>query len=170
MLSLLTHTKFVLGQTRILPLRISQSKAFIGDTLSFDIHVTSGGSSETLSVRVPVTQLGHWSKSGVVAIKASYFSPDAVPIGFITLPPTNPIPPLKAPSPPILALRSYIYQCGDVTSHASSARTDGAGVDIFKLPFWAESLPRQQRSWVILPSGRTPWVCCPMPSWSLVWE
>ena len=110
MLSLLTHTQFVPGQTRILPLRISQSKVFVGDTLSFDIHVTSGGSLETLSVRVPVTQLGHWSKSGVVAIKASYFSPDVAPIGFITLPPTDPIPPLKAPSSPILALRSYIYK------------------------------------------------------------
>jgi len=37
-------------------------------------------------------------------------------------------------------------------------QTDGAGVDVLKQPFWAESLPRQQRSWIIMPSGRTPWV------------
>ena len=39
-------------------------------------------------------------------------------------------------------------------------------MDIFNQPFWAESLPRQRRSWFILPSGRTPWVCCPMSSLS----
>lgn len=108
MFSLLTHSRFAPGQTRILPIRVSQSKAFLGDTLSLDIHVTSGGSSETLSVQVPVTQLGHWSGTGAVAIKASYFSSDITPIGFITLPPTDLISSLKA-SPPILALRSYIY-------------------------------------------------------------
>lgn len=106
MLSLLTHTRFAPGQTHILPIRISQSKAFDGDALSFEIQITSGDSSETLSVRVPVTQLGHWSGTGTVAIKASYFSPDTTPIGFIALPPTDSIAP-KAPSPPILALRSY---------------------------------------------------------------
>ena len=108
MLSLLTHIRFAPGQTRILPFRISQSKAFLGDTLSLDIRVASGGSSETLSVRVPVTQLGHWSGTGAAAIKASYFSSDTTPVGFITLPPKDSISPLKA-SPPILALRSYLY-------------------------------------------------------------
>lgn len=109
MLSLLTHTRFAPGQTRILPIRISQSKAFDGDALSLDVHVTSGGSSETISVRVPVTQLGHWSGTGAVAIKASYFSPDTAPIGFIALPPSDSIAPPKALSTPILALRSYIH-------------------------------------------------------------
>jgi hypothetical protein len=48
------------------------------------------------------------------------------------------------------------------------ARTDGAGVDIFKQSAWVEALPRQQRSWFILPSGRTPWACCFMPLLSLL--
>jgi hypothetical protein len=105
-LSLLTHTRLAPGQTRILPIRISQSEAFDGDALLFDIQITSGDFSETLSVRLPVTQLGHWSETVTVAIKASYFSPDTAPIGFIALPPTDSIAP-KTPSPPILALRSY---------------------------------------------------------------
>ena len=35
---------------------------------------------------------------------------------------------------------------------------DGAGVDILDLPFWRDTLPRQGRSWTIIPSGRTSWV------------
>ena len=112
MLSLLTRTRFAPGQTRVLPIRITQSKAFEGDALSFDVHLTSGGSSETLSVRVPITQLGHWSETGgAVAIKASYFSADIVPLGFVALPPADLNAPVKIPRPPILALRSYIYEC-----------------------------------------------------------
>lgn len=134
-LSLLTPTQFAPGQTRILPIRISQSKPFYGDTLSLYIFVDP---LWAVSIRVPVTQLGYGSGIGAAAIKASYFSPDTTPIGFIALPPTDSIGPLKVPTSPILALH-------------------GAGVDVLKQPFWAESLPRQQRSWIIMPSGRTPW-------------
>ncbi|KAN0124017.1 hypothetical protein V8E52_002507, partial [Russula decolorans] len=138
MLSLLTPTRFAPGQTRILPIRISQSKPFYGDALSLDVSIFSVGPSWAFSVRVSVTQLGSWSGTGAAAIRASYFSPDTTPIGFIALPPKNSIAPLKTPTSPILALH-------------------GAGVDVLKQPFWVESLPRQQRSWIIVPSGRTPW-------------
>ncbi|KAF8503727.1 hypothetical protein F5888DRAFT_1864250, partial [Russula emetica] len=137
-LSLLTPTRFAPGQTRILPIRISQSKPFYGDALSLDVIIVSVGLSWAFSVRIPVTQLGHWSGTGAAAIRASYFSLDTGPVGFIALPPTNSIALLKAPTSPILALH-------------------GAGVDVLKQPFWVESLPRQQRSWIIVPSGRTPW-------------
>lgn len=109
MLSLLTPTPFAPGQTRILPIRISQSKPFYGDTLSLDVFIASVDSLWALSVRVPVTQLGHWSRTGAAAIRASYSSPDTAPIGFVALPPTDSIAPLNAPSSPILALRLYIY-------------------------------------------------------------
>lgn len=36
--------------------------------------------------------------------------------------------------------------------------TDGAGVDIQSQSFWIDALPRQQHSWLVTPSGRTPWV------------
>ena len=48
--------------------------------------------------------------------------------------------------------------CSDAAFHMPLERTDGAGVDIFKLPFWVDAIPRQERSWVILPEGRSPWV------------
>ena len=106
MLSLLRPTRFAPGQTRIAPIRISQSKPFYGDTLSLDVSV---GPLGALSVRVPVTQLDYWSGTGATAIRASHFSPETTPIGFITLPPTDSIAPLKASTSPILALRLYIY-------------------------------------------------------------
>ena len=109
MLSLLTPTRFAPGQTRILPIRISQSKPFYGDTLSLYVTFVSYGPMLTFSVQVPVTQLSYWPEKGAVAIKASYFSPDTAPMGFIALPPTDPNTPLKSPTSPILALRLYIY-------------------------------------------------------------
>ena len=37
-------------------------------------------------------------------------------------------------------------------------RTDGAGVDVLKHAAWDCAPPRQTRSWVIAPTGRTEWV------------
>ncbi len=50
------------------------------------------------------------------------------------------------------------FSRSDAGSHMPLGRTDGAGVDIFKQPFWVDGIPRQERSWVILPEGRSPWV------------
>ncbi|KAI0306728.1 hypothetical protein B0F90DRAFT_1814573 [Multifurca ochricompacta] len=127
-LSLLSHARFAPGQARVVPIRISQSKPFDGDTLSFSLHATSDESSLTLPIQVPVLRLAHWSRTGTMAITASYFSTDTAPTGFIVLPPEHPNNPCKVPSPPILALH-------------------GAGVDIFKQHFWVEAIPRQKRSW-----------------------
>ncbi|KAI9446617.1 hypothetical protein H4582DRAFT_2069921 [Lactarius indigo] len=137
-LSLLGETRFVMGQTRALPIRIAQSRAFIGDTLSFDVHATSGGSSLVLPVQMHVFQLDSWSMADTTAIKATYFSSDTAPLGFVTLPPKNSNASHQIPGSPILALH-------------------GAGVDILKQSFWVDAMPRQERSWVILPEGRSPW-------------
>ncbi|KAH9079250.1 hypothetical protein EDB83DRAFT_2513796 [Lactarius deliciosus] len=137
-LSLLRETLFVMGQTRVLPVRIAQSRVFSGDTLSFDVHATSGESSLVLPVQVYICQLDSYSMADTTAIKAAYFSPDTAPLGFITLPPKNLNALHQVPGPPIMALH-------------------GAGVNIFKQPFWVDAIPRQEWSWVILPEGRSPW-------------
>ena len=113
----------------------------------------------TVPVRVPISQLDHWAEMGAAAIRATYFSADTAPIGFIVVPPTDPNAALKALNPPIVALRSYLINLIHATSHVFPAETDGAGADIFAQPFWVEAMPRQQRSWFILPSGRTSWAC-----------
>ena len=94
-----------MGQTRVLPIRIAQSRAFNGDTLSFGVHATSGESSLVLPVQVHVSQLDSWSMADTTTIKATYFSSDTAPIGFITLPPKNLNVSHQIPGPPILALR-----------------------------------------------------------------
>jgi hypothetical protein len=63
---------------------------------------------------------------------------------------------------------SILTECCGATSHGSPARTDGSGLDIFKQSIWVEAVPRQQRSWVIFASGRTPWVCRRTPSLNLL--
>jgi hypothetical protein len=94
-----------MGQTRILPIRIAQSRAFSADTLSFDVLATSGESSLVLPVQLHLSQLDSWSMGDTPAIKAAYFSSDTAPIGFITLPPKNLNASHQIPGPPILALR-----------------------------------------------------------------
>lgn len=136
--SLLSETRFVMGQTRVLPIRIAQSQAFSGDILSFDVHATSGESLLVLPVQLRISQLDSWSMADTTAINATYFSSDTAPIGFIALPPKNSNAQHQIPGPPILALH-------------------GAGVDIFKQHFWVDAIPRQERSWVIIPEGRSPW-------------
>lgn len=37
---------------------------------------------------------------------------------------------------------------------------DGAGVDVIEQSFWQEALPPSNRSWTVIPSGRTSWVSC----------
>jgi hypothetical protein len=62
-----------------------------------------------------------------------------------------------------LDLRLWLY-VGYCTFHYSDSLTcrvgtsDGAGVRILERSFWANSLRRQQHSWVIMPIGRTSWV------------
>ena len=94
-----------MGQTRVLPVRIAQSQAFSGDTLSFDVHANSGESLLVLPVQLRISQLDSWSMADTTAINAAYFSPDTTPIGFIALPPKNSSAQHQMPGPPILALR-----------------------------------------------------------------
>lgn len=148
-----------MSQTRVLPIRIVQSQAFSGDTLSFDVHANSGESLLVLPIQLRISQLDSWSMTDMTAINAAYFSSDTAPIGFIALPPKNSNARHQIPGPPILALRVLcIFFCSDVGSHMSLESTDGAGVDIFKQHFWVDAIPRQERSWVIIPEGRSPWV------------
>src|SRR6266404_3262548 len=101
--SLFAHIRFVLGQTRVLPVRIAQSQAFTGDTLSFDVHATSGDSSLIFPVQLHISQLE--SRADTIAIKASYFASDISPMAFIALPPKDLNALHQTLNPPILALR-----------------------------------------------------------------
>ncbi|OBZ75861.1 hypothetical protein A0H81_04588 [Grifola frondosa] len=139
-LSFIRETRIAPTQTRIIPIRITQNAPFHGTELQFEIQLVSDSESSLVTIPVSIHVVHHsqWSPSSSPAagIKASYFFSSSMPTAFLVTPPEELA---DGPRPPILALH-------------------GAGVDIFADDFWIRALPRQKRSWVIVPTGRTAWV------------
>ncbi|KAJ7470355.1 hypothetical protein FB451DRAFT_1038083 [Mycena latifolia] len=137
---LLRPTRIAPSQTRIVPLRIIQTAQFSRPRLDIKLTVTSDTDTKsmTVSVVLPLKHLPRWSEKTLSAIKGSYFYAQEMPTVFSVFPPLLDNVEDQKPQPPILCLH-------------------GAGVDIISQAFWIDSLPRQQHSWLITPSGRTPW-------------
>ncbi|KAJ6606577.1 hypothetical protein DFH09DRAFT_1242069 [Mycena vulgaris] len=135
---LLRPTRIAPSQMRIVPLRIVQTDRFSKPRLEMKITLTSDTDAKnlTVSVAVPVKQLPPWSEKTLSAIKGSYFYAEEMPTVFSAFPPL--LENIGKPQPPVLCLH-------------------GAGVDIISQAFWIDSLPRQNHSWLVAPSGRTPW-------------
>ncbi|KAF7359398.1 Transmembrane protein [Mycena sanguinolenta] len=137
---LLSHTTLAPSQTRIIPLHIIQTAQFTRPTLSIKLTLTSSDTNRTLTLPVvhSVKHLPAWSSGNLSAISGTYFYGQEMPTAFSAFPPLLENTEHQEPQPPILCLH-------------------GAGVDIAS-PFWIDSLPRQQHSWLVTPSGRTAWV------------
>ncbi|KAL5532933.1 hypothetical protein ACEPAF_4707 [Sanghuangporus sanghuang] len=143
-LSILDRQVIAPSQTRVVPILIKQTGKYDGRTLSFNITLSENpkqnDASEPASVSIPVTlslrQLRLWNRLAFESIRATFFFASSHPTYFLAKPPkatrsdASPIP--------ILALH-------------------GAGVDIITQPFWANAIPRQEYSWVVIPFGRTEW-------------
>ncbi|KAK7023879.1 transmembrane protein [Favolaschia claudopus] len=138
---LLRPTTLAPSQTRIVPLRIIQTKPFTRPTLGIRLTLTSSSSKNqevTLSASLPIKHLPAWSKGdNLSAIMGSYFYAQEMPTAYTAFPPLLDNVEHQEPQPPILCLH-------------------GAGVDIAQ-SFWIDSLPPQQHSWVVAPAGRTAW-------------
>ncbi|KAJ7702393.1 hypothetical protein B0H17DRAFT_923464 [Mycena rosella] len=135
---LLRPTTIAPSQTRIVPLRIVQTAQFSKPKLEMNITLTSDiDTNLTISAVLPITHLPRWSEKTLSAINGSYFYVQEMPTVFTVFPPLLENVAHRPPQPPILCLH-------------------GAGVDISQT-FWIDSLPRQQHSWLIAPSGRTSW-------------
>ncbi|KAF9651433.1 hypothetical protein BDM02DRAFT_3091108 [Thelephora ganbajun] len=136
-LRLLRCTVIQSSQARVVPIKILQSRPFRGAILEFTIRATSSSGDEGLPVSLPFTHLPHWSSnaSPTLCIKSTYLYSGFTPTAFLIKPPLESH---STPQAPVVALH-------------------GAGVDILDLPFWKDALPRQGRSWTIIPSGRTSW-------------
>ncbi|TFY66824.1 hypothetical protein EVG20_g4262 [Dentipellis fragilis] len=128
------------GQTRIFPLQIHQTAPFDSDTLGIQIDLMSGTVTAQVYIEFSISQQSQtqWRQHATPPIRASYFFAQSMPTVFLVHSPFSPTPYGETPKPPILA-------------------THGAGVDIIDQPFWAEALPRQERSWIIMPTGLTSW-------------
>ena len=107
---------------------------------------------------LPVTHLPHWSSddSPGFYVKSVYLYSGFTPTAFLVKPPLE----LRGtPQAPVVALRNVSLSSINTKPLTRPFLLDGAGVDIVDLPFWRDALPRQGRSWTIIPSGKTSWVC-----------
>ncbi|TFK46034.1 hypothetical protein OE88DRAFT_1729383 [Heliocybe sulcata] len=134
--SLLRNIRFAPAQTRTIPLRLTHTRPFYGEKVQIAMKFSSEYHTMTIEVDLPIQQRPVWTNETFQPLKASYLYMDSMPTAFLAIPPkeTN----VGEPRPPILGLH-------------------GAGLDIFDQPLWAESIPRQKTSWIILPTGRTSW-------------
>ncbi|KAJ7445786.1 hypothetical protein B0H11DRAFT_2086878 [Mycena galericulata] len=137
---LLRPTRIAPSQMRIVPLRLIQTEKYTKSTLTMSLTLTSdvGADSVTISVQLPLKHLPPWSKKTLSTTRGTYFYAQEMPTAFEAFPPLLENIEDRQPQPPILCLH-------------------GAGVDIISGTMWIDSLPPQQHSWLVTPSGRTSW-------------
>ncbi|KAH9901635.1 hypothetical protein C8Q73DRAFT_678452 [Cubamyces lactineus] len=137
-LELVRETRLAPRQTRIVPIRLTQTKPIDIKQFEFTLTIASDNTTSTIDVVLPVQNRVQWNavEGAPLGIKASYLGFGTMPAAFLVTPPERPN--VGPPKPPILALH-------------------GAGVDIFEFDFWVQALPRQRHSWIVLPAGRTAW-------------
>ncbi|GAC92715.1 hypothetical protein PHSY_000270 [Pseudozyma hubeiensis SY62] len=137
------------SQTVAVPVRISQTAPIDSSLSSLVLNVsltTISAPAEvklTKSVRIPlVHKMAFWQAASDEqdhhAYMFSYLADDGTVQMAAATPPKQTNAALDAPLPPLI-----------LTLH-------GAGVDVRDL-FFSNSIRRQDESWVILPTGRTPW-------------
>ena len=155
---LLKRTIIQPSQARVIPIGILQSRPFRGVTLEFAIHATSPSGDQELLVSLPATHRPHWSSdaSPTFYIKSAYLYSGFTPTAFLVKPPLESC---STPQASVVALRRISSPLIRTKPLTCPFQSDGAGVDILYLPFWRDALPRQGRSWTIIPSGGTSWVC-----------
>lgn len=104
-LTLIRPTRIAEGQTRIVPIRITQTRPFSQAFIDLKITLTSGASETIVTIEsLPVKQLSGWTESVYSPIKGTYFYARSMPTVFLALPPRYAGP----PKPPILALRTFL--------------------------------------------------------------
>lgn len=168
-LRLMKYTTIQSSQSRVIPIEILQLRMFRGKTLEFTIYATSTSGDVELPVSLPITHLPEWSTdaSPNFHIKSTHLYSGFTPTAFLVKPPLEF---RGTPQVPVVALRRISSLLAGTSSLIFRHPPDGAGVDIFNFPFWRDALPRQARSWTIIPSGRTSWVCMMACIWSVTYS
>lgn len=136
-----THTLMLEFQpdSGLIPTDITELPVDITISPFYDESACSDDEQQIFRVNVPIRHVPMWTSVSYTAIRATYNLGFSNPTMFLVLPPRYPNNGSEGGlKEPILALH-------------------GAGVDILNQSFWADSLPRQDRAWVIIPSGRTSW-------------
>lgn len=153
-------------QTRILSLKLTQAHPLPSFTSAIPLRITLVSVSSTdktvVEVELPVKHV-RVEGEGLEKVKASYLYAGSMPSEFVVLPPVEKTEDLK---PVVLGLRRsftqpaslFVLPRWSIDADSSRMHSDGAGVDVISMPFWAEAIPKQKYSWVVLPTGRTAWV------------
>lgn len=99
--------KIAPGQTRIVPIQITQTNPIEGNSLSFTINlVRQGYFRSTVPISIAFRNLTSWNVNSYETIRATYFYATSHPTYFVTK------PPIEACSEhcdlPILALRKFL--------------------------------------------------------------
>jgi hypothetical protein len=104
---LVKPTRVAPKQTRILPLKITQTSPFNLTEIGVTLSLRSSELKTTMDVVLAVRQLGALHASDHSQIKASYFYAETSPTAFYAIPPLQQNE--GQPRPPIIALRMIIY-------------------------------------------------------------
>ncbi|KAG8805334.1 hypothetical protein FRC17_005560, partial [Serendipita sp. 399] len=134
-----SHFRLAPLQTRILPLRLRQTTPYYGDSVMLSIIAQQGRHRATLpeltttrvSITIPIVQKRRWRLGGET-YKATYHL-GTTPFYYMVKAPKH----CNRTAPALLAI------------HGAGVETDN--------PFWTSSIRTQNSSWVIFPTGRTPW-------------
>ncbi|KAL1730124.1 hypothetical protein EV714DRAFT_284474 [Schizophyllum commune] len=147
------------SQTRIIPICLSQNSPIPPDIRYLSITLTLQreelihgrhlqlpqdrelygpltAETVTLTFSIPVVNFATSLTKPLKYIKATYLYSGTMPTAFYAIPPASGS--LHLQGPVLLALH-------------------GAGVDILTTTFWQEALPRVDKHWTVVPSGRTSW-------------
>ncbi|KAG1749124.1 uncharacterized protein EDB91DRAFT_1235611 [Suillus paluster] len=146
-----TATRLAPTQTHVLTLELQIDPGLIPTNITeiaFEITISPclDGSAysavdeqQIFRVNIPIRHIPMWTSISYTAIKATYNLSSSNPTTFLVLPPR------------------YTNKEGEGELKEPILALHGAGVEIITQTFWADSLPRQDRAWVVIPSGRTSW-------------
>ncbi|PPQ70920.1 hypothetical protein CVT24_009982 [Panaeolus cyanescens] len=138
-ISLLNDVTYTIssGQTRVVPILLQPSTPWFQESFDFVVRLKAHDQDNLFDVPVTI-QISHrtsWSSVDRQTFTGTFLFANSTPSHFVTVPPR-----LKSEDkhPPILALH-------------------GAGVDVIGHDFWAQSMPDNNFSWIVIPVGRTSW-------------
>ncbi|KAI0340686.1 hypothetical protein BDW22DRAFT_1360117 [Trametopsis cervina] len=132
---LLEEIRIAPGQTRIVPVVISQEEMYTEESLELVVVLQSPSGTQEVSISLKLKHIFEWDETDYQPIVSTYFFATSTPTAFVSIPPKAHAGGIK---PPILFLH-------------------GAGVNVVATPTWGCEVPRQSHSWIILPTGRTEW-------------
>jgi|ERR1700722_17505607 len=114
-LTLLQNIRIAPTQTRMVPIKFSQSVPFHQHEIRIRLTWASPTASNTLTVVLPINHRTRWDASPFAALKASYFHSRSNPTPFTCLPPLKDN--IGTPRPPIIALRAFPPSKHPVLTH-----------------------------------------------------